>query len=370
MPNWSFQASRNSLTATPHRIRNAGASLCSEYRESPNKIFARWPELREKLIRKRSENRGYEQSDNGSILSPPTTQALPTGETVNNPPYAANANPPDNAGGTSGIIIREFWTRPRKMVKVMEPLFTAAGEPATEDKYVTYSDGVREKVLRVVTEGNIVYEWPESYVFAVKSTEEVGGLRIMDEMPALTCIEHEVDYPLYPDGRMVIIVDEEFKADDRMNPLGYIPFVEIEAYPDPVQFWGTVTWTSSRMSTKYWIRHWCMLYDAANLTANAIWRLPLGSEMSDEDITNAPGAIQREDMQSLRYGKREAGPDMPQYVIKLLEYADQKINELSGLNEISMGTAKFKGLTQSSETVSSCVKRAAQRFSTTTAYIA
>ena len=332
-----------------------------EYRESPNKIFARWPELREKIIRKRSENRGYEYSDNGSILSPPTTQALPTGETVNNPPYAANANPPDNAGGTSGIIIREFWTRPRKMVKVMEPLFTAAGEPATEDKYVTYSDGKREKVLRVITEGNVTYEWPESYVFAVKATEDIGGLRILDEMPALTCVEHEVDYPLYPDGRLVIVVDEEFKADDRMNPLGYIPFVEIEAYPDPVRFWGMSDVDLIADVYEYWIRLWCMLYDAANLTANPIWRLPLGSEMSDEDITNAPGAIQREDLQSLRFGKREQGPDMPQYVLKLLEYADQKINELSGLNEISMGTAKFKGQ-QSSETVSMYQEAAGVRF--------
>jgi hypothetical protein len=103
------------------------------------------------------------------------------------------------------------------------------------------------------------------------------------------------------------------------------------------------------------------MYDAANLTSNPIWRLPLGDEMADEDITNAPGAIQRETMQSLRYGKREPGPDMPQYVQQLLQYVEGQIRELSGLNEISSGTAKFKGQ-QSSETVSMYQEAAGVRF--------
>jgi hypothetical protein len=195
----------------------------------------------------------------------------------------------------------------------------------------------------------------------VKLAEPFGGLRILDERPAVKCVEDWQDYPLYPDGALIIVVDEEFLADRRMNPLGYFPFVEIEAYPDPSKFWGMSDIDLIADPYECWIRLLCMMYDAANLTANPIWRMPLGSEMSDEDITNAPGAIQREDMQSLRYGKREPGPDMPQYVYNLLQYLEGKIRELSGLNEISSGMAKFKGQ-QSSETVSMYQEAAGVRF--------
>lgn len=146
-----------------------------------------------------------------------------------------------------------------------------------------------------------------------------------------------------------------------MNPLGYFPFIEIEAYPDPEAFWGLGDLDLIADAYEYYIRLFSLMYDAANLTANPIWRMPLGDEMADEDITNAPGAIQRETMNSLRYGKREPGPDMPQYVMNLLQYVKGEIRELSGLNEIASGTAKFKGQ-QSSETVSMYQEAAGVRF--------
>jgi hypothetical protein len=335
--------------------------LLYEYRESPNKIFARWPHLREKIISKRTEQRGFENTDEGDVLSPPTSMTFPDGGTLNNPPFAATANPPDNSGGTSGLIVREFWTRPRKTTKVSKVLFTVAGEPATRDKRVTLTDGTKQRLRRVITEGNVVYEWPEEYVAIVREAEMYGGLRIIDEMDALEVICHKVDYPLYPDGRLVIIVDEDFKADDRMNPLGYIPLIEIEAYPDPQNFWGLSDLDLIADAYEYYLRLIGLMYDAANLTANPIWRLPLGDEMADEDITNAPGAIQRETQMSLRFGKREQGPEMPQYVMQLLQYVEGQIRELSGLNEISSGTAKFKGQ-QSSETVSMYQEAAGVRF--------
>lgn len=332
-----------------------------EYRESPNKIFARWPHLKNKIIRKRSEQYGYENEDTGSILSPPTTMQMPTGAVVNNPPYGANANPPDNAGGTSGIIVREFWTRPRKTLKVKKVLFAANGEPAMRTKMCNFADGTSEPLKRVVTEGNVIYEWPESYIAAVEMNQEIGGLKILDVMECLEPIMHTVEYPWYPDGRLVIVVDDDFKAEDRMNPLGYFPFVEIEAYPDPAGFWGSSDVDIIADAYEYYIRLLTMMYDAANLTSNPIWRLPLGSEMAAEDITNAPGAVQFEDMASLRYGKREPGPDMPQYVMNLLTYTKGEIRELSGLNEIASGQAKFKGQ-QSAETVSMYQEAAGVRF--------
>lgn len=331
-----------------------------EYRESPNKVFARWPKLRQKIVAKRNEQGGYDETS-GEVLSPPTQMAMPTGGTVNNPPFAATANPPDNAGGTAGIVVREFWTRPRKKIPVEKVLFTVAGEPAVQTKRVEYEDGTSEVVKRIITEGNVVYEWPQSYVDVVRDAELWGGLRILWEAEAVEVIKHKVDYPLYPEGRLVITVDEEFNAEDRMNPLGYFPFIEIEAYPDPEKFWGLSDIDLIADGYEYYIRLISLMYDAANLTSNPIWRLPLGDEMADEDITNAPGAIQRETMQSLRYGKREPGPDMPQYVMQLLQYVKGEIREISGLNEIASGQAKFKGQ-QSAETVSMYQEAAGVRF--------
>lgn len=332
-----------------------------EYRETPNKIFARWPHLKRKLIAKRNQQNSNTANDQGDILSPSTTMALPTGDTVYAPPYAASANPPDNAGSSSGEIVREFWTRPRHKVSVKEVRFTVAGEPATKPKRIEYTDGTSEPVRRVITEGNVVYELPQSAVDDLRSAELAGGLRVLWEEPAVECIMHDVEYPLYPEGRLVIIVDEDLKAEDRMNPLGYFPFIEIEAYPDPESFWGLSDLDLIADPYEFYLRLLSLMYDAANLTANPIWRMPLGDEMADEDITNAPGAIQRETMNSLRYGKREPGPDMPQYVMNLLQYTKGEIRELSGLNEIVSGQAKFKGQ-QSAETVSMYQEAGGVRF--------
>ena len=103
-----------------------------EYRESYGKVIARFPDLEDFLSRKYQNlydptNVGDEQ---GQIAAPPATIVQPTGATVNNPPYVGASNPPDEAGGTSGILIREFWTRPHKTIKITTPMLTASGSTA------------------------------------------------------------------------------------------------------------------------------------------------------------------------------------------------------------------------------------------------
>jgi hypothetical protein len=78
------------------------------------------------------------------------------------------------------------------------------------------------------------------------------------------------------------------------------------------------------------------------LAGNSIWRIPEGSILSDDDITNAPGSIQREDPLTLKFGKREAAPEMPNYVMRLIEFYLQQIDDLAGLTQAAQGKTNPK----------------------------
>ena len=364
-PGGKFQAKLSVATGEQLYVNKDAATIDDaevimyEYPLSANKVYARWPHLREKIQVKR-ERDGNRTQDKANVTSPSTSMTLPTGNTVTNPPYVAGANPPSNSGNSGGMIIREFWTFPRKTIKIKSVQFNVAGEPATRVRHMHYTDGTTSPMRRVVTEGGILYEWPQDFLDIVIGLHSHGGLTILDDTEAHEVIKKDKEYLLYPDGRLTIIVDEEFRGEDRMNPLGYTPFIEIEAYPDTT-FWGVSDNDIIADAYEYFVRLLCSLLDAANLTSNPIWRLPLSSEISDDDITNAPGAIQREDLISLKYGKREPGPEMPQYVIPLLAKVEELIMKLSNLNEIATGQAKFKGQ-QSAETVSMYQDTAAVSF--------
>lgn len=334
-----------------------------ETRESFGSVCARFPKIAEKLRRKRSGLTPYSDQDSGSVLSPPATMQMPTGSSVSNPPYAASPNPPDNASGTLGVAVSEFWLRPHTTTKVQRPLFTVAGEPAVNPKMFRTMDGEGEEPLRrVITENNVVYELPESLVGVLRDAAAVGSFTIIDDVPAYECVMQEVEVPLYPKGRLVVIVDGDLEADARMNPLGYIPFIKIGAAADSQgSIWGQSDIDLIADPYEGLVRTVSMLYDAANLTANPIWRIPDSEETSDDDITNAPGAIQRESIASLRYGKREQGPDMPAYVMNLVKFYIDQIERLSGLTEMATGKLPAKAQV-STETISMQQDAAGVRF--------
>lgn len=338
-----------------------------EYRESFGKVIARFPDLEGELYHKYDNQWDPTQTDNGSVMAAPASLAMPNGTTVNNPPYAGAPNPPDDAGGTSGILIREFWTRPHKTVKVKTPMMTAAGEPACVPKYIDYADGTEEPMRRVVTEGNVVYELPQSIVDGLREIQDVGGIRILDEMDAWEVIEHKVDELVYPDGRLLVIVDDAFKPEegDMLNPLGYMPFIEIEAHPDPMRMYGQSDIDLIEDAYEALIRIVSLVFDTANLSGNSIWRIPEGSNLQNDDITNAPASIQREDMMTLKYGKREAAPEMPNYIMNLIKFYLEQIDDLSGLNQASQGKVPQKQISTdtslSNQEASSVSFRDAQR---------
>lgn len=313
-----------------------------EYRESYGSLCERFRGLRDKLDRKydrpKSEGYGEEQS----VLAPTAAYKMPEsagGQTYFTPAYAASPNPPDSASGSSGILVREYWTRPHKTIEVSEVQFLTSGEPATKPKmYKTIDPADSEPLRRIITEGGVIYELPESLVNAMYDTMGSGGIRILSDQPALEALTHKVRYPLYPEGRLVVIVDEDIEADDRMNPLGYFPFAEINSNTDPGGGqYGLSDVDLIADAYEQLVRFVSLVYDTGNLAGNPIWRIPIESVIDNDSITNAPGAIQREDIMSLKYGKREKGIDLPAFVIQHIRFLVEQIKELSGLSDMMTG---------------------------------
>lgn len=313
--------------------------LLYEYRESYGSLSARFKDINKKLSRKYYQPQNPDGQGN-DVLTPPGSYNLndvrPGSGTVYTPAYSASSNPPDSAAGSSGILVREYWTRPHKTIEVDEVQFLTSGEPATEPKmYECIDEADEEPMRRITVEGGVIYELPESLVNALYDYEEI---KILEDQPALQCLMHKVKYPLYPDGRLVTIVDEDIEADDRMNPLGYTPFAEIIANSalDGTQY-GPSDIDLIYDPLEQLIRLVCLVHDTANLTGNPIERYPIGGEISNDDITNAPGGIRREDIMSLRYGKREPGVELPQYIIPHIKWLVEQIKDQSGLTDVMLG---------------------------------
>ncbi len=345
-------------------VKNADV-LLYEFPESLGSLRQRFGKaFAAKLSQHLSRKRGSENvnAPGEELMEPPSSLTSPTdGTVIQQPPYETQESAPEGSSSTEGLTVQEFWSRPKSTVKISEVLFTAANEPATRKKYITFTDGRREPLWKVVTTGNVMYELPMSTALYLKFVgENYGGMRVLEAYDAVEAVMHDVEYPLYPKGRLLTLVDKALVAEDTMAPIQYWPFAEIDAYRDPTSYigWGDIEYIADLQ--EYLIRLVSLLLDAALLTANPIWRLPLDSEIADEDVTNAPGAVQREDAMSLKLGRREQGPEMPQYVMSLIQFAIGQIRELSGLTEVATG-GKFKGQ-QAAETVSMYQEAAGVRF--------
>ncbi len=345
-----------------------------EYRESYGSLCARFDGLEKKLQRKYFSNRT--ESGNNSQLAPPATYSFsglsPGGNSpgVTTPAYAGTPNPPDGASGSAGMKVVEFWTTPHKTIDIDEVQFLTSGEPATRPKmYETIDPDDEEPLRRIVTEAGIIYEIPESLVRKLHDAEDNGGIRILSDRPALEAITHKVRYPLYPDGRLVVKVDDDIIADDRMNPLGYIPLVEISANADPGGgYYGPSSVDLIADAYELKIRTISGIGDNVNLMGNNGWRIWEGEPTPNDDFTNAPGFMTRETINSLRYSKREEAPDLPSYIMKTLEYYDAQIKDLSGLSD--MVTGKMPPRMQvSTETMTNQQEASGVRFRDSLAFV-
>jgi hypothetical protein len=299
------------------------------------------------------QGEGSPSAGQESRIQPPQNYVDPEGVLQHTAPYAAPDSRGDFERDGKRCLVREVWTRPRGpqyQTHVEEITFTVTGEIVTEPRYIEFEDGHPEPLQTVVMSNGVVYELPLSTVLVLQFAERFGGLHVLHAEDALEAVTHEKKVPLYPQGRRMIVVGDAV-ADDGCNPYahGRFPYARLPERP-ATRYYPRSSIDRVASLQDCLNRIVSMVFDAAHLTANPIWRMPLNSDVADEDITNAPGAILREDPMSLKLGKREKGPDMPAYVINFIQFIISQIRELSGLTETATG-GKFKGQ-QAAETVS------------------
>ena len=285
---------------------------------------------------------------------PASSYLAPDGTTKHTAPYAAAESKRDQYKESRRCLVREVWTRPRGpayMTKVDSISFNAGGEVVCDKKYLEFADGHLEPVQTVVMGNGNVYELPLSAVYVLKHAADLyGGIPVIDAQDAYEAVVKEREVALYPTGRRMIAVGNVV-ADDGANPFahGRIPYVKLPERP-ALRYYPRCSIDRAYSLQDSLNRINGLIMDTANTTGNPLWRMPLNSDVADEDITNAPGAIQREDLMSLKYGKREKGLDLPPYIMAYMQFIISQLRELSGLTEAATG-GKFKGQ-QAAETVS------------------
>lgn len=350
-----------------------------EYYLPLGEVLAKWPHLRE-VLRPDGNAPGspsgaaYSQQAGTQIVYDTANQqiqqanitapmTLPAGENSFQGAYKAPTAPPSYTG-TGGQRVREYWQRPKgpsAQTTVKKIKFGIDGKPVTRRKFMRFPDGSVEPLKTVITEGQIVYELSSVDADIMQYVSDIGGLQVLGVFDALEVVQEEVAVPLFPAGRRTVIVGD-YLADDGMNPFGHgrFPFIPIYAYRSAREKHGISDIDRVYTLQDYLNRLYSLLLDAAILTSNPIWLIPTDSQIADEDLTNAPGAIIRGEMTTLKLARREKGPDMPAYVTQLIQLTIAQIREISGLSESATG-GKFKGQ-QAAETVSMYQEAASVRF--------
>ena len=353
------------------------------YPDTRGSILARFPKLAKKL-RAQAEDAtetssmydmraGSMRPQPGTTTTPTTNQSIyttgsgPTNvgkPTIQSPQYRAHSSPPSD-WLKDEIVVKEFWLRhkgPDYDVEVEELVWTAGNEIATIPRLIKKNDGTMEVLQTVVTGRGLIYELPMSIAALLKFQSDTGiGLKILSVNDSLEAVTQKVMVPKYPNGRRLIVVGD-YVADDGANPYahGRIPLAELAANPNPKDPIGTCTVNQIIDPQEYLNRLYSLILDSALLTANPRLRLPISEDIDDDELTNAPGSIVRETALSLKLGRYEAGPELPQYVIGALNLTIGQIKEISGITENATG-GKAKGQI-AAETVSMMQEQAGVRF--------
>jgi len=337
-------------------------TLLHEYTLSAGEVFGKWPKLKGNkdayagydTEEEDEAGEGSPSAGRDNLLQPASSYVDPEGILQHTPPYAAPRSRGDFEREGRRCLIREVWTRPkgsRYQTKVDEIALTVTGEPVCRRKFIAFDDGHEEPLQTVRLANGCVYELPSSTVHLLQwAGDSLGGIRVVGAEDTYEAVMVTKPVPLYPTGRRMIAVGNVV-ADDGANPFahGRFPYIRLPERP-ATKYYPRSSIDRGASLQDCLNRIVSMIFDAAHLTANPIWRLPLNSDLADEDVTNAPGAIQREDPLSLKMGKREKGPDLPAYVMAFCEFIIRQIRELSGMTESATG-GKFKGQ-QAAETVS------------------
>lgn len=346
------------------RDLNNASVVMIERREPVGAILFRYPHLQGRANVSQNE---LANMGSGS-MSP-----VPAGRNYSNqnpggkhtPPYWAPTARMTNDGGTGGQKLLEFYTFPKgpdAQTEVSRIKFTADNRIALKRKLIEFEDGTTEPMQTIVTEGNIVYEVPMSVASMLSfAAEALHGLEIKSVQDTYEVERQREKVPLYPTGRRTVVVGD-FVADDGCNPFahGRVPLAAYHAYRKGNGYFGFSDIDRIYSQCEYLNRLNALILDAAILTGNPVWLIPTETQIADEDITNAPGAVIRGDGMMLKLARREPGPNLPPYIASHLGFTIQQIKEISGLSEAATG-GKFKGQ-QAAETVSMYQEAAGIRF--------
>lgn len=338
-----------------------------EYYETPGALLQRFKDLKRSLDRHdemMSKDDGYMDTEAGEQIGIPGQFGTATSGNAYAPPrHDRQAERP--GGGSKGVLVREWWLRPKgpkNQIKVKRLRWNAGNKIATRKRFYRFEDGHHEQLQTVITEGNVVYELPMSVAALMQFvSDSLGGLKVIDVQDAVDPIFEEVTVPKYPAGRMLVIVGDHV-ADDGGNPFAHrrLPFAHLRARVNgrTKKMLGDIDLVYKQCEMLN--RIVASMMDSIHQMGNPVWIVPIDEQMSDEDLTNAPGAIIRVSPMAAKMLRREPGQGFPAQSLQAAQFLVGQIKEISGLSDTATG-GKFKGQ-QSSETVSMYQEAASVRF--------
>lgn len=121
------------------------------------------------------------------------------------------------------------------------------------------------------------------------------------------------------------------------NPFKKIPYVHVKEIAVPGQFWGTCSLEICIPMQAEYNRGRSQLCEIRNLMSKPKWLVVKGSGVAESACTSEPGEV----IQYLLGMKPEAWtpPPVPDYVMRLLEYALKDLEDASAIHEVTQARA-------------------------------
>jgi hypothetical protein len=246
-------------------------------------------------------------------------------------------NYPDKAKFVRPGIAEKDWRDERRV-------YQQAGSPLYEN--VDFVSPVRDR-LEVID--NTEYSSPPTKVVGQKSRDRVRIIEawfIDDEMEVTTEMVKIIDpiteemtlqpkimkRPKYPNGRLITIAGDIVLQDVPSPYLhGMWPFVRIVDNSIPNEFYGVGEVELLEDLQKELNKRRSQVIDYANLLGNGIWVIDHDSGVDPDKITNRPGLIITK--MPGREVRREAGPEIPHYLVGLQEQTLGDMQAITGIHD-------------------------------------
>lgn len=257
--------------------------LCHSAMMSRSAILNRWPGAAEKL-------KGGVASHQDTLLPSFGSNPEPAevGTKLDSDGNATSGSTvyyrADSAGEAPGDMIRtrQYWIRDEEMVE--EPLIGPNG---------------------------IAYTYPDGSPVYIQRYASFGGRHII---VAGNCIVHDGPNPFE---------HQEF------------PYVEHDCYKVPGEFWG-ISFVDDLIEVQRELnKTLAQIIDAKNFTANPMFKYLRSSQIKPQQIVAKPGlGIPVNSLADIEY---IPPPNLPNYVLQLVEHAEMSLDRITGVNDVMEG---------------------------------